>query len=151
MRLSRSGFFLATFSVTTLMCFHVRLEQTEGRGGFSGGSFRGGGGYVKRPSGGGVAVGPGGGVAVRGPQGGVVATLPDGAVVVVRGGRNYYLADDIYYQPCYVGDDVNYCVVSDLDQDGNDENDDGDDHNNSLKSCIFIGIVFRDKRPEYFV
>jgi hypothetical protein len=51
--------------------FHLQAAGRGGGGGFSGGSFRGGGGYVE---------GPRGGVAVRGPEGGTAVKTPDGAV-----------------------------------------------------------------------
>ncbi|HTZ39509.1 MAG TPA: DUF6515 family protein, partial [Syntrophales bacterium] len=110
-----------------LMGFPVLMKQAEAWRGYSGGSFR---------SDEGVVVGPGGGAAVRAPGGGYVAALPDGATRVLVGGRSYYVAGGLYYQPCYVGADVNYCVVvapsddgdDDDGNDGDDDDDDGDDN-----------------------
>jgi hypothetical protein len=128
------------------------LEAQARGGGFSGGSFRGGGGYATGPRGGAVAEGPRGGVAARGPYGGaaaegprggtavrapyygpgyrpgyggvaagvavgaVVATLPARAAALSVAGQNYYYDGSNYYQPCYQGTDVSYCVVSDPNQ-----------------------------------
>jgi hypothetical protein len=50
-------------------------------GGFSGGSFDRGGGYVTGPQGGGVIEGPGGGFAAEGPRGGGAVEGPGGAGV----------------------------------------------------------------------
>ena len=58
-------------SVVTGFPFHLQAAGRGGGGGFSGGSFRGGGGYVE---------GPRGGAAVRGPEGGTAVKTPDGAV-----------------------------------------------------------------------
>ena len=48
--------------------------QARGGGGFSGGSFRGGGGYATGPRGGAVAEGPRGGAVAEGPR---AAWLPE--------------------------------------------------------------------------
>jgi hypothetical protein len=151
----------------------------HGGGGFSGGSFRGAGGYAEGPRGGGVAEGPRGGeyartarggeaargpyggVAARGSEGGTYARVPEGSVYRGEGyvgrshmvtapgswgpyygpghggvaaglavgtvvgalpaaaaartiaGQRYYYDGSAYYQPCYQGTDVNYCVVPD--------------------------------------
>jgi hypothetical protein len=132
------------------------LEAQARGGGFSGGSFRGGGGYATGPRGGAVAEGPRGGEAARGPYGGaaavgprggtayrapyygpgyrpgyggvaagvaagvavgaVVATLPARAAALSVAGQNYYYDGSNYYQPCYQGTDVSYCVVADPNQ-----------------------------------
>jgi hypothetical protein len=123
MRYSGFKLCLAAALVAVLMGLAVLAGQAEARGGYGGGSFRGDGG---------VAVGPDGGVAVRAPGGRYVAVLPDGATRVSAGGQSYYVADGVYYQPCYVGADVNYCVVGapvDVEDDGEDEGDNGDDDN----------------------
>ena len=135
--------------------------EAQARGGFSGGSFRGGGGYATGPRGrrggprgGAMAEGPRGGVAARGPYrrgrggwaergrrfarpyygpgyrpgyggvaagvaagvavGAVVATLPARAAAMSVAGQTYYYDGSTYYQPCYQGTDVSYCVVADL-------------------------------------
>lgn len=95
------------------LCSEANAFRGDG-GGFSGGSFRGGGD---------VAEGPRGGVAAEGPRGGVAAgtgtavrTLPDSAFATVVAGRRYYYDGSTYYQPCYQGTDVNYCVVPDPSQ-----------------------------------
>jgi hypothetical protein len=128
--------------------------EAQARGGFSGGSFRGGGGYATGPRGGAVAVGPRGGVAARGPYGGaaavgprggtayrrgpyygpgyrapgygavaagvaigaVVATLPARAAALSVASQTYYYDGSNYYQKCYQGTDVNYCVVANPNQ-----------------------------------
>jgi len=172
---SKSYFILSAILVAALMGFAFFLQEVNARGaggGFSGGSFRGGGGSVEGPRGGGVAEGPRGsgaaegprgGVAARGPEGGAVArgpeggiaarppdrtvnaerrratddwdhfygpgwdksaaesaagtavgftdTLPAGATAVVVAGQTYYVASGVYYQDCFMGSDVNYCVV----------------------------------------
>jgi hypothetical protein len=89
-----------------------------GGGGFSGGSFRGGGEVAEGPRGGEVAEGPRGGVTAEGPRGNVAAgtavrTLPDSAFATVLAGRRYYYDGYTYYEPCYDGTDVIYCVVPD--------------------------------------
>ena len=121
MRYSGFKLCLAAALVAFLMGLTVLIEQAQARGGYSGGNFRGDGG---------VAVGPDGGVAVRAPGGRYVAVLPDGATRVLVGGQGYYVADGVYYQPCYVGADVNYCVVGAPADDGNDGDDDGDNGDN---------------------
>ena len=55
-----------------------------------------------------VAAGVAAGLAI----GSSVASLPDAADTIVVGGQDYYVADGVYYQPCYVGADVYYCVVA---------------------------------------
>jgi hypothetical protein len=143
------SFFVAMLMVSlTGLCL-----EAQARGGFSGGSFRGGGGYATGPRGGAVAVGPRGGVAARGPYGGaaavgprggavyhrgpyygpgyrpgygavaagvavgaVVATLPARAAALSVAGQTYYYDGSAYYQPCYQGTDVSYCVVADPNQ-----------------------------------
>jgi hypothetical protein len=126
-----------------LLCSEA--QAFRGGGGFSGGSFRGGGGYAEGPRGGAVAEGPRGGVAARGPEGGtayraggyygpgyrgpgyggvaagiavgtVVATLPAAAAARYIAGQRYYYDGSAYYQPCYQGTDVSYCVVPDPNQ-----------------------------------
>jgi hypothetical protein len=136
MRPLRVNPFLAPILIAILAALPALPNEAKGAGGFSGGTFRGGGGYVQGPRGGAVAESPwggtavrapdgavavrtpGGNVAVRAPSGGlvyrgttgaVVAALPYGAMVVAVDGRNLYFADGIYYEPCYVGDDINYC------------------------------------------
>ena len=102
-----------------------------GGGGFSGGSFR---------AGGAVAAGPGGGVAAVAPNvnvigkgwgvyygpgsrgaaaaaatlqvGAVVQSLPASAQKIVDGGNIYYYDGANYYQHCYEGSDVEFCVIS---------------------------------------
>ncbi len=67
-------FVLSVVLVSMLIGFPFHLQAAGrggGGGGFSGGSFRGGGGYVE---------GPRGGAAVRGPEGGTAVKTPDGAV-----------------------------------------------------------------------
>jgi hypothetical protein len=76
-----------------------------------------GGEAVEGPRGGEAVEGPRGGEAVRGPAGNVavgtrVTTLPNNAATVVVGGKTYYVADDVYYQPYYSGAEVTYVVVS---------------------------------------
>lgn len=39
-------------------------------------------------------------------------TLPDDATAVVVGGQNYYVSKGVYYQECFMGSDVYYCVVA---------------------------------------
>jgi hypothetical protein len=122
-------------ALTALPCL---LREASGAGGFSGGTFRGGGGYVQTPRGGTVATTPwggtavrapdgaeavrapdgaiavrtpGGGVVYRGPGGGVVADLPVGAVPVVVGDQSLYVSDGVYYEPCFVGNELSYCVT----------------------------------------
>ena len=51
------------------------------------------------------------GAAVGLAAGAVAASLPYSAQPVVVNNQNYYFADGTYYQPCYQGADVNYCVV----------------------------------------
>jgi hypothetical protein len=55
----------------------------------------------------GAAVGAAAGLAV----GASVAYLPPEATPIVVNNQNYYVANGSYYQPCYEGADVNYCVV----------------------------------------
>ncbi len=43
----------------------------------------------------------------------VVGTLPAAAAARTIAGRRYYYDGIAYYQPCYEGTDVNYCVVAD--------------------------------------
>jgi hypothetical protein len=38
-------------------------------------------------------------------------SLPANATAVVVAGQNYYVADGVYYQECFMGSDVYYCVV----------------------------------------
>jgi len=190
MRRSKPYFILSAVLVAALIGFPFRLQAAGrgGGGGFSGGSFREGGGYAEGPRGGvavrgpegGTAVktpdgaaraeGPGGGKAARGPGGTAVArgpeggvavkgpdgvvhaegsgtraasdwdhfygpgwsnavveagasgtmgftdTLPDDVTAVVVGGQNYYVSKGVYYQECFMGSDVNYCIVSDPSQ-----------------------------------
>ena len=82
----------------------------------------GGAGGVVRP-GGAVVVGgagyrgPGyGGVAAGIAVGTVVATLPARAAALSVAGQRYYYDGSAYYQQCYQGTDVNYCVVPDPNQ-----------------------------------
>jgi hypothetical protein len=56
-----------------------------------------------------AAAGAAAGLAV----GAAVASLPYAAQPVVVNNQNYYQADGTYYQPCYQGADVSYCVVDD--------------------------------------
>ena len=109
---------VATLLVAVSIGFPIHLQEAEaGRGGYSGGSFRGDGEVAEGPRGGEAVEGPGGDVAVRGPQGNVVVgtrvtALPVNATTVVVAGQTYYVDGDVYYQPYYVGSDVNYVVVS---------------------------------------
>ena len=155
------SFFVAMLMVSlTALCL-----EAQARGGYSGGSFRGGGGYATGPRGGAVAVGPRGGAVAEGPRGGaaargprggaaavgprggtyhrdpyygpgyrpgyggvaagvaagvavgaVVVTLPARAAALSVAGQTYYYDGSAYYQPCYQGTDVNYCVVTDPNQ-----------------------------------
>jgi hypothetical protein len=96
-----------------------------GRAGFGESGVRGGGEVEEGPRGGTAVEGPRGGEAVesptgrsavRGPDGNVVigarvSTLPVNATTVVFGGKTYYVADDVYYQPYYSGAEVTYVVV----------------------------------------
>ncbi len=143
--------FFAVMLMVSLTGLCLEAQAYRG-GGFSGGSFRGGGGYATGPRGGAVAVGPRGGVAARGPYGGAaavgprggaayhrgpyygpgyrpyggvaagvavgaaVATLPARAAALSVAGQTYYYDGSSYYQPCYQGTDVNYCVVPDPNQ-----------------------------------
>jgi hypothetical protein len=135
--------FFAVMLTVSLTGLCLEAQAYRG-GGFSGGSFRGGGGYATGPRGGAVAVGPRGGVAARGPYGGAayhrgpyygpgyrpayggvaagvaagvaVATLPARAAALSVAGQTYYYDGSTYYQPCYQGTDVNYCVVADPNQ-----------------------------------
>ncbi len=48
------------------------------------------------------------------PAGGAVGftdTLPGDATAVVVWGQNYYVSNGVYYQECFMGSDVNYCIV----------------------------------------
>jgi hypothetical protein len=45
--------------------------------------------------------------------GSVVGALPGGAVARTIAGQRYYYYGGAYYLPCYLGTEVNYCVVSD--------------------------------------
>ena len=56
---------------------------------------------------GGVAAGAATGLAV----GAVVGTLPARAAAMSVAGQNYYYDGSAYYQKCYQGTDVSYCVV----------------------------------------
>ncbi|MGC9197045.1 MAG: DUF6515 family protein [Syntrophobacteraceae bacterium] len=60
-----------------------------GAGGFSGGSFRAGGGWATGPRGGAAAVGPRGGAAVKGPAGYGAARGPAGGTAVRGPGGTY--------------------------------------------------------------
>jgi hypothetical protein len=100
-----------------------------------------GGAVAVGPRGGAVAAGPRGGVAARGPGGAtayraggyygpayrrpvytglavgtVIATLPAAAAALSIAGQRYYYDGSTYYQPCYQGTEVNYCVVADPNQ-----------------------------------
>lgn len=104
-----------------------------------------GGAVAVGPRGGAVAEGPRGGAAVRGPGGQtayraggyygpgyrgpgyggvaaaiavgtVVGTLPAAAVALSVAGQRYYYDGSAYYQTCYQGTDVSYCVVQDPNQ-----------------------------------
>jgi hypothetical protein len=133
--------FWSFFAVMLVVSLTGLCLEAQARGGFSGGSFRGGGGYATGPRGGAVAVGPRGGAVAVGPRGGaayrrgpyygpgyrpgyggvaaglavgaVVATLPARAYARSVAGQTYYYDGSTYYQPCYQGTDVNYCVVAD--------------------------------------
>jgi hypothetical protein len=59
------------------------------------------------PGWGAVAAGAAAGLAV----GAVVASLPSAAQPVVVNSQNYYFAGGAYYQPCYQGAELSYCVV----------------------------------------
>ncbi len=43
----------------------------------------------------------------------VVESLPDSADRVIVDNQTYYMDNDVYYQSCYQGSAVNYCVVDD--------------------------------------
>ena len=53
-------------------------------------------------------------VAAAGTSGGMgfTDTLPDDATAVVVDGQKYYVSKGVYYQECFMGSDVNYCVVA---------------------------------------
>jgi hypothetical protein len=53
----------------------------------------------------------GGGVTVL--PGMIVSALPAGAVPRTVAGKRYYYGAGIYYQPCYQGSELSYCVVPD--------------------------------------
>jgi hypothetical protein len=61
---------------------------------------------------GGAAAGVAAGLAV----GAVVGTLPAAAAALSVAGQRYYRDGSAYYQQCYQGSDVNYCVVPDPNQ-----------------------------------
>jgi hypothetical protein len=42
----------------------------------------------------------------------MIATLPVAATPIIVANQTYYSDGDIYYQPCYQGAAVNYCVVA---------------------------------------
>jgi hypothetical protein len=109
---------LAATLVAILLGLPVLMKQAEAWRGYSGGGFR---------ANEAVVVGPSGGVTVRAPGGAYIAALPDGATRVLVSGQSYYVAGGVYYQPCYVGADVNYCVVVAPSDDGDDDGDDDDD------------------------
>jgi hypothetical protein len=73
--------FLAVMLTISLSGLCLEAQAWRG-GGFSGGSFRRGGGFATGPRGGAVAVGPRGGVAARGPYGGAAAVGPRGGAAV---------------------------------------------------------------------
>jgi hypothetical protein len=99
-----------------------------------------GGAVAEGPRGGVAARGPYGGAAARGPEGGtayraggyygpryggvaagiavgtVVATLPAAAAARYIAGQRYFYDGSTYYQSCYQGTDVSYCVVPDPNQ-----------------------------------
>ncbi len=101
------------------------------RGSGGGEVYRGpeGGTAVKGPGGYGAAVGPYGS-AVKTPEGTYVTRdnpgyyyggaavgsfvydIPDSAVMVGTSEGTYYVDNNIYYQPCFVGSDTAYCVVN---------------------------------------
>jgi hypothetical protein len=85
------------------------------RGAYGGEAARGPGGTtVYRPGG---YYGPGyRGVAAGIAVGAVVGTLPAAAVALSVAGQRYYYDGSAYYQPCYQGTDVSYCVVADPNQ-----------------------------------
>ena len=74
--------FWSFFAVMLAISLTGLCLEAQARGGFSGGSFRGGGGYATGPRGGAVAVGPRGGVAARGPYGGAAAVGPRGGQLI---------------------------------------------------------------------
>ena len=87
---------------------------------YNGGSFRGDTKVEEGPRGGVAAEGPRGNVAAEGPRGNVAAgtgavvrTLPDSAFATTVAGRRYYYDGATYYQTCYQGTEVSYCVVPD--------------------------------------
>ena len=49
--------------------------------------------------------------AAAGGSVGFTDTLPADVTAVVVGGQNYYVSKGVYYQECFMGSDVNYCVV----------------------------------------
>jgi hypothetical protein len=76
------------------------------------------------PRGGGIAEGPGGARVAVGPDGRAIArtgrgaywgppvdAVPDDADDVTVGDQEYWVSNGVYYQQCYVGSDVYYCVV----------------------------------------
>ena len=84
------------------------------RGGYGGGYHGGGYGEAWAPyygpeygGGGGLAAAIIAALAI----GTILEALPSGAVPQVYGGQTYYYDGSNYYQACYQGTDLNYCVV----------------------------------------
>jgi len=90
------------------------------KGAYGGAAVRGPGGQTAYRAGG--YYGPGyrapvyGGVAAAVAVGTVVGTLPAAAAALSVAGQRYYYDGGTYYQSCYQGTDVNYCVVADPNQ-----------------------------------
>lgn len=72
----------------------------------------GGGGWGYYGGGGAAAAGALAGLAI----GATIASLPAAAQQLSVNNQTYYYDGTNYYQPCYGGSDVNYCVVSDPNQ-----------------------------------
>jgi hypothetical protein len=117
---------VSVFLAVLVTGFPFGGQQSEAaRAGYGGGGVHEGGEAVEGPRGGTAVEGPRGGEAVespsgrsagRGPDGNVVvgtrvSTQPVNATTVVFGGKTYYVADDVYYQPYYSGAEVTYVVV----------------------------------------
>ena len=129
-----SLFLVALLVGLSFLCSEAQAQRGGARGGIGGPSGAGG---LGRPGDGGAVGGsggvfrPGGAVVVggagsRGPGyggvaagiavGAVVGTLPARAAVLSVAGQRYYYDGSVYYQQCYQGTDVNYCVVPDPNQ-----------------------------------
>ncbi|MDR3569589.1 MAG: hypothetical protein P4L43_16310 [Syntrophobacteraceae bacterium] len=78
--------------------YNANVNVNRGWGAWNGGYYRPGA----------VAAGVAAGVAV----GTAVAALPSAYQTVVVNSQTYYVANGAYYQPCYQGAEVSYCVVA---------------------------------------